>query len=319
MEKYIIRLPPPCRSEIIEDTDTSAQTEALGESNKDFFDEDKPTWTPKGHREVFIQDLAVGPRRVTFIARVVNIYDLKNRFASNDSTGEKRPATGCLKLLVRDWSGIIQVLLWYLDVEYEINLGTLLTIWITHVSHANPQPKTGAKLLKTSIFPEKDQACHVHVIENDLGTVACVPIGYDSSAREKLKGIVKLRNITEAVEGEARMLVWVKAVRAVTRPQKKGEIVEERNVGIADDTGEAVLYLSGRILHSAQNWMPNVTVLLLSNVTWKSNGTRAYISAYSQVEINPDMEEAEWLRRHAKRVSAYINEDVPQNGKEKCV
>lgn len=61
-------------------------------------------WTPQHeYDDVMISELSPGPRRVTFMARVVNFY--------NQLTPSKMPkaAKGCLKILVKDDSAALKV------------------------------------------------------------------------------------------------------------------------------------------------------------------------------------------------------------------
>lgn len=61
-------------------------------------------WHPQhDYEDVSISDLAPGPRRVSFTARVVNIYD------QNVNSKMLKSAKGCLKVLVKDDSALILV------------------------------------------------------------------------------------------------------------------------------------------------------------------------------------------------------------------
>lgn len=74
-------------------------------------------WTPAAkYYEVSVGKLQVGPCKVTFIVRVVNVYDSKNIYQSNDEdegnrAGKRKKGTarGCLKIVGRDWSGVVLV------------------------------------------------------------------------------------------------------------------------------------------------------------------------------------------------------------------
>lgn len=75
-----------------------------------------------------------------------------------------------------------------------------------------------------------------------------------------------------------------------------------------------MLTLKGYVSHSARTWVPNHTILLLCDASWFWNGTKAYISSRTYVEVNPDMEEARWLRRYARTAVEFVNEKVPEGG-----
>ena len=56
------------------------------------------------YEEASIGELAPGPRRVSFTARVVNLYDDQNVHSKKPDS-----AKGCLKVLMKDDSALIQV------------------------------------------------------------------------------------------------------------------------------------------------------------------------------------------------------------------
>lgn len=67
-------------------------------------------WTPTNeYAESRIADLRCGPARVSFVARVVNVYEQVT------VSKKVRAARGVLKMLVRDDSGVISV--WFSLVE----------------------------------------------------------------------------------------------------------------------------------------------------------------------------------------------------------
>ncbi|EEP75445.1 predicted protein [Uncinocarpus reesii 1704] len=205
----------------------------------------------------------------------------------------------------------LAIYLHYLDVEYDIHLGTLLAVWTTHISPIKPPSKTGVLRIKTSICPETDRWCCVRVLKNDLGEVGRVP--------GDLTGLTRLKDVAMAGAGDGvKVLVYVKAIgitQQASQPQKRGELIERCDIGIADDSGEAILTLKGYLTRSARKWVPNSTILLLSDVFWGSGTRRAYVSAQSTVEVDPDMKDADWLRRYSKGMAGYVNERFPENGR----
>jgi hypothetical protein len=61
-------------------------------------------WQPQGeYDECEIRDLIPGPRAVTFMGRVANIFDVGN------TPKTPRSAQGCVKLCVKDDTGAITV------------------------------------------------------------------------------------------------------------------------------------------------------------------------------------------------------------------
>lgn len=102
-------------------------------------------WHPPGeYAELEIQDLEPGPKAVTFMGRVANIFDVAN------TPKTPRSAKGCMKLCVKDDKGAITVIsltmlfhdtttnwiekvrLWYARRMPNIRLGSLVSVWTTH-------------------------------------------------------------------------------------------------------------------------------------------------------------------------------------------
>ena len=80
------------------------------------------SWQPRRDYSCeYLGQLRPGPQRITFTARIVNIYDVPNTYTSSGSGNarvkgsKRRPATvstsasGHLKILAKDDSGLIQV------------------------------------------------------------------------------------------------------------------------------------------------------------------------------------------------------------------
>jgi hypothetical protein len=103
-----------------------------------------------------------------------------------------------------------------------------------------------------------------------------------------------------------------------------GITVEKLDVGIADESGaEVVLTLYGQMLRSAVlTWIPQArsrrsTVLLISNANWKPSSRRANINSRTIIEVEPDITEADRLRRFADNVTALVNPPWPDGGKSR--
>lgn len=78
------------------------------------------------YTDMEISDLIAGPRAVTFMGRVANMFDVAN------SPRTPRSAKGCVKLCIRDGSGAITIRLWWADRLPSIRLGSLVSIWANH-------------------------------------------------------------------------------------------------------------------------------------------------------------------------------------------
>jgi len=84
-------------------------------------------WQPPGkYTESDICDLRPGPKAVTFMGQVCNLFDVAN------TPKTPRSARGCVKLCVKDETGATTVRLWYAHHMPALRLGSLVSIWTTH-------------------------------------------------------------------------------------------------------------------------------------------------------------------------------------------
>ncbi|KAL1998817.1 hypothetical protein VTN02DRAFT_5532 [Thermoascus thermophilus] len=293
----------------------------LADEIRDGFSVDDPSssWKPRqNYEDVLIGELTPGPRRVTFMARVVNIYDLPVASKS------PRAAKGCLQVLAKDHTGCILIRLWYIDLEYNLGLGSLFTVWTPHVSVPKPNPRSGGPNrgrgdpapLMTSIFPERDGACRVVVHDDGVASRICrVPLGYREGQPpgHGLSSLAESRRLAgREASVETTVLVYVKAVGAVTRvTNSKGQPADKIDIGIGDESGEAILTLYGRMMLSALRWTPGSTILLISRVHWRLDW-RLSVTARTMIDVDPDIVEAEWLRRAAVGRSRCVNQAYPE-------
>ncbi|KAK2744809.1 hypothetical protein FQN57_004132 [Myotisia sp. PD_48] len=321
----------------------------------------------RGYTIITLANLAPGPKRVTFTARIVNIYDWANSYADSSSSnswascGNKwkksnlkpkssNPARGCLKMVLKDTGGLIQVSLWYSDIDYALRLGMLVTVWTTHISpfkriagknpsrgenypsssssspiksspsaaalraSPGPTPGTASTKVMTSIFPERDRGCFIEIHQgSDEEGVCRMPLGYKPG--RPCKDLDTLGYAQEKAAlfpgNSTKVLVYVSRIGTLREAQNGREgAVQTLDVGIADRSGEAILGLYGSMMISALQWVPGQTVLLVSDASWKSR-SRAYISSQTCVEVDPDIVEAEWLRNLAVSQSELLNPDFP--------
>ncbi|KAL8718052.1 MAG: hypothetical protein Q9225_004773 [Loekoesia sp. 1 TL-2023] len=178
-------------------------------------------WQPRGYYEdVQIGHLVPGSEPICVLGRVTNCYD--------PPTLSRMPhaAKGCLKVLIRDDTGIMMIRLWYAEVDYQLRLGQLVSLWTSHVSiveSAGGGPSTlHTPTFVTSIFPERDNGCcFMTQADKDQGTLFKRPLSY-SSGRE-LTGLITLKNFIEGGHeiGNGKVLVCVKSIggrkKGVTR------------------------------------------------------------------------------------------------------
>lgn len=98
---------------------------------------------------------------------------------------------------------------------------------------------------------------------------------------------------------------------------KNGKPAEKVDVKVFDDTYEATLTLWRCVASSAATWKPSHTILLISNPGSHVDG-RVWLSLRqsTQVDVDPCIEDAEWLRGYAHRLlqKEHVNEPFPQGG-----
>lgn len=86
----------------------------------------EPWYPPVEYEDCEIHELYPGPRAVTFMGRVANIFDVAN------TPKTPRSAKGCVKLCVKDHTGAVTVRLWFANQSPGLRLGTLVSIWTNH-------------------------------------------------------------------------------------------------------------------------------------------------------------------------------------------
>jgi hypothetical protein len=98
---------------------------------------------------------------------------------------------------------------------------------------------------------------------------------------------------------------------------KKGQPIEKMEVNVFDDSHQATLTLWSDYIASAAAWKPSRTILLLKNAAYKTVGKPTIsITASTQVNVDPVMRDAEWLRSFASTMTIrdHVNVDIPKDG-----
>ncbi|KAL8971056.1 MAG: hypothetical protein Q9183_001232, partial [Haloplaca sp. 2 TL-2023] len=277
-------------------------------------------WKPREHYDFMqIGNLAPGPRLVCVKGRVVSFHDKQaprqmpygsSRVLVRDDTGTllvfpHAPLSQCF--LTDHW----QVRLWYAKHDYQLRLGQLVYIWMTHISNVEHQ-WAGPVVANhaTTLHPERDSKCCFMIeTDNDDGSLyRSSPLG--STDGHQLEGLMTLKNFFDGGHDikATKVLVCVKSI--VTT--KKGEALEILQVFIFDDTYDARLLLWGRATASAPDWKPYRTILLLSSPGLRADkGPTLSINFATQVDVNPHIKDAEWLRSYAQRVTMREAVNVP--------
>jgi hypothetical protein len=93
---------------------------------------------------------------------------------------------------------------------------------------------------------------------------------------------------------------------------KHGNPITTLSVGICDDSTEATLSLYGPLISSAREWEQYSTTLLIS-LHGRRAGRKISIKARTTIEVDPDIGEAEWLRRWVLRDNCSVNEPDPSD------
>ncbi|KAK0947289.1 hypothetical protein LTR29_001244 [Friedmanniomyces endolithicus] len=275
-------------------------------------------WHPPGkYTESDICDLRPGPKAVTFMGRVCNLFDVAN------TPKTPRSARGCMKLCVNDEMGAITVRLWYAHHMPALRLGSLVSIWTTHISDGeNGTLSSTSAPLYTSLFPERDRSCHLMLHENsDDGSMHKKPLGFRKG--QPLAGLMTLQNFIDGGYDvpDARILVVVKSIGPKKRVTRKDETVTENiNLTVQDNTAEAILGLWGstaasplgrpvsenntnpEAIAAREGWKSGETVLLLQGPGCKLNrSTYLTLTSATIIDVDPDIPDAAWLRRWSVR------------------
>ena len=234
--------------------------------------------------------------------------------------------------------------LWYAEVSYQIRLGDLVAVWTTYVTSASSNPaspdSSQAATLVTHVFPEREAGCAIRdANRSGLDRSVCnTPLGYVCG--RPLFGLMSLTSFFDDKGDEvlnAKILVCIKAVGSMPtcmfRPppspprlsselgllrlysldiatSKEGDPVRTLSVVICDESSEATLSISGPVVSSAILWKEHSTILLLSSPA-KRLGHNLTITTRTLIEINPNVSEAEHLRKWIQRENCPINEPFP--------
>lgn len=175
------------------------------------------TWKPQGtYDEVGIGELSPGPRKAKITGRVVNFYEA--------ATPSKMPtaANGYFKLIVKDDTGVLLVKLWFAHREYDAVLGSVVSLWTTHIFAVSKAPGSLAvpnPSLSVNIFPERDSSCCFMVLDPTERKNSCkVTPGYNWPP---IPDLITLKQFMEGGSDipNAKILVCVKSIS----PQKSGK------------------------------------------------------------------------------------------------
>jgi hypothetical protein len=114
-----------------------------------------------------------------------------------------------------------EVKLWYATKLYNVLLGTVITIWTTHIhptaSSLNVlgSPTTNPATILTSIFPERDNGCYISIHPNEEGETISNYTILEYANSQNISGLMSLEKLANRGGDEcpdAKVLVCVVAV-----------------------------------------------------------------------------------------------------------
>ncbi|KAI1176564.1 hypothetical protein F4777DRAFT_587821 [Nemania sp. FL0916] len=243
-----------------------------------------------------IADIQTGPHDYIITGRMVNfsMSGGPHRLSAN--------ASGYYFLVISDGTAAIAIKLYCNESEYRPLLGQRITIG--HIPYCS---------IATTIHPGRNGATHIefHVDEpgSDDDKLLRCPLEVNTEEYDYLSGLMTLKSFLASGYdlGEGKILVCVRSVgpRRTIHPRKREGTLDLVEVGVYDDTAHCVLKLWEDKIPSAKSWIPNRTILLISQ-PWcqvnhhssrqNENSLDVGIGYSSMVDVDPDFPEAMWLR-----------------------
>ncbi|KAI1756414.1 hypothetical protein F4782DRAFT_550227 [Xylaria castorea] len=254
-----------------------------------------------------IAELETGPRNYQITGRLVNFSSTGGPHRTPTS------AEGYYFLVMCDGTAAMAIKLYCNPTECQPLLGQRITVWVTSISAGNQAEIGHIPYCSTAatIYPARNGATHVefHVDEpgsEDDGSLRC-PVDVSIDQYGNIPGLMTLKSFLASGYdlGEGRILVCVRSVgpRRTIQPKKREGTLHMVEVGIYDDTAHCVLKLWEDKITSAKSWIPNQTILLLSQPWCREYTDRlgavhveVGIGYSSLVDIGPNFPEARWLR-----------------------
>ena len=128
--------------------------------------------------------------------------------------------------------------------------------------------------------------------------------------------------VSRVLEGGRRVsCIWrrTKALQVVLTvdvvTSKKGKPATMVEIKVFDETFEASITLWNGMCSSASSWTPSSTVLLLTRPGFRSDySARVTINNDTFVEVDPEMDDAHWLRNFAEKMikREHVNQPFPE-------
>lgn len=201
-------------------------------------------------------------------------------------------------------------------VEFELILGQRVTIFAIFIINPNVVEKSSFPYAKccSAIYPGRDVSTHIIFHQDEPSSLdddSCrLPLGLDPQQYGSYIGLMTLQTLVSGgfETGDAKVVVCVRSIgpQKLVRRSNRDETLDLVEVGIFDDTIVSVLKLWGEHAQSAQAFLPNQTVLLITKprclMTSEVSGELS-IGCSTMVEVDPQFPEAHWLRKTAKSLA----------------
>ncbi|KAI0455937.1 hypothetical protein F5B21DRAFT_177998 [Xylaria acuta] len=254
-----------------------------------------------------IAELQTGPHDYRITGRLVNFSSTGGPHRTPTS------AEGYYFLVICDGTAAMAIKLYCSPAECQPLLGQRITVWATAISAGNQAEIGHIPYCSTAatIYPGRNGATHIefHVDEpgsEDDSSLRC-PLEVNVEQYNYLPGLMTLKAFLASGYdlGEGKILVCVRSVgpRRTIYPKKREGTLDMVEVGIYDDTAHCVLKLWEDKIMSAKSWIPNQTILLLSQPWCRDYTDRqgvvhveVGIGYSSMVDVDPDFPDATWLR-----------------------
>lgn len=176
--------------------------------------------------------------------------------------------------------------------------------------------------ITANMFPGRVTSDHV-MIHTSPASADLYHIPLDYSKDVDLPGLMSvdswLKGGYDGVKG-VKLLVCVKSIGATRKLKvvKTGNECEIMDVIVFDDTAEVRMTFWNELIESAREWVPGVTVLLVSNPGYKLGyGNKGCVSILfsTMIDVEPRFDGAEWLRRYAaaQRTRESVVLEVPED------
>ncbi|KAI1200312.1 hypothetical protein F5X97DRAFT_340909 [Nemania serpens] len=268
------------------------------------------SFEPSRHYDVCaIAELQTGPYSYKITGRLVNFSSTGGLHRTSTNAG------GYHFLVICDGTAAIAIKLYCSSSEYQPLLGQRITVWATAISAGN-QAEIGHIpycSVATTIYPARNAATHIDFLVDEAGSegdhlLRC-PLEVNTEQYDYLPGLMTLKSfLTGGYDlGEGKILVCVRSVgpRRTIRTKKREGTLDLVEVGIYDDTAQCVLKLWEDKIPSAKSWIPNQTILLISQPWCQPNSHTSHrgdvraevgIGYGSIVDVDPEFPEAIWLR-----------------------